>query len=83
VSLEYELVQNKQNVRDLQDGIKQAAAVHSVALYESKTKLRSVLHPLFLLPVHLYSYSLNPYPLLHIKEKRPCNRCGQGGSRTS
>ena len=40
VALEYELLQNKQNVRDLQEGIKQAAAVHSIALHESKTKLR-------------------------------------------
>jgi hypothetical protein len=40
VALEYELLQNKQNVRDLQEGIKQAAAVHIIALHESKTKLR-------------------------------------------
>ena len=28
VALEYELLRNKQNVRDLQEGIKQATAVH-------------------------------------------------------
>jgi hypothetical protein len=39
-ALEYELLQNKQNVRDLQEGIKQAAAVHIIALHELKTKLR-------------------------------------------
>ncbi len=40
VALEYELLQSKQNVRDLQEGIKQSAAVHIIALHESKTKLR-------------------------------------------
>ncbi len=49
VALEYELLQNKQNVRDLQEGIKQATAVHILALHESKTKLRWVPSPLILL----------------------------------
>ncbi len=47
---------------DLQNGIKQAAAVHIVALYESKTKLRSVLIPLFLLP-----FIFIPTPLILIR----------------
>ena len=39
--LEYELLQNKQHVSDLQDGFKQATADHNVALHECKKKLRS------------------------------------------
>ncbi len=40
VFLEYKLRKNKQNLSDVQEGLKQAAAEHTVALHESKTELR-------------------------------------------